>query len=100
MRLLELDPHPVPQSVEIPNGIEAQYRNSAAVGYAKALDAFHRGRLACAVRSDQPEDLTVAHLERHVIHRDDRAVRLANSGDLYDWTTGRRMAHPRMLLLR
>jgi hypothetical protein len=36
------------------------------------------------VRSDQPEDLAVVDLERHVVDRDGRSIRLSKSGDLDD----------------
>ena len=41
----------------------------ARVGPQDAADHVEQGRLAGAVRTDQREDLTVAHLERHVAER-------------------------------
>ena len=44
--------------------------------------ALHRGRLACAVRAQDPEDLALVHRERHVIDGHDLAVGLAEARDL------------------
>ena len=78
LRLLQLDADALLQLVDVANGIEPSTVIVPAVGPPQSLDAFHRRRLAGAVRSDQPEDLAVVDLERHFIDRDGAAVGLAD----------------------
>src|SRR5687768_233251 len=84
MRLLELHADPVLELVDIAEWIETENRNGAIVGSAQAFDALHRGGLACAVRSDESEDLAVVHLERDIVHRDERLVGFSDPRNLND----------------
>ncbi len=59
------------------------------VGFAHALDALHRGRLARAVGPDQAEDLAFEDFERSFVDGHGFAVGLADAGDLNDWRHGR-----------
>ena len=68
-------------------GIEAEHGNGALVGNAVALHAFHRRGLSRAVRADQAEDLSLAHLERDLVDGDGRAVGLPDPGDFDDGRT-------------
>ena len=92
LRLLELDPDPLLQLTGVPDRIERQHRDGAAVGRAEALDALHRGRLAGAVGADEPEDLALENLEAHVVDGDRLAVGLADAVDLDDGSGGRHAA--------
>src|SRR5438105_1323759 len=72
---------PLPERVGIATWIEAEHRDRPLVGDAIALHAFHRSRLAGAVRTYQSEDLALEHFERHVIAGHGAAVTLTEVGD-------------------
>ena len=93
LRLLVLHADPLAERVGVAAGIEAEHGNGALVGNAVALHAFHRRRLSRAVRTDQAEDLSLEHLERHVVHGHGPAVALAEMGDRDDGI----VRHPRIL---
>ena len=81
LRLLVLHADPLAERVGIASRIEAEHGDGSLVGNAIALDALHRGRLARAVRTNEPEDLALEHLERDVVHRHGAAVALAQVGN-------------------
>ena len=58
------------------SGSTPEDAHPAAVGPTQSFEALDRGRLAGAVRAEQAEDLAAAHLERHVVDGDRRAVGL------------------------
>ena len=91
LRFLQLDADAVLERVRVLARVEPQDRDGAAVGLAEALDALHRRGLARAVRADQPEDLALEHVERHVVDRDGRAVGFAQMGNLDDGFRGHRI---------
>ena len=84
MRLLELHADAILQLIDVAKRIETEDGNAAAVGLPDPLHALHRRGLAGAVRADQPEDLAVLDLERHVIDGDRLPVGLADAGDADD----------------
>jgi hypothetical protein len=84
LRLLVLHADPLAERAGVAAGIEAEHGNGALVGHAVALHAFHRRRLSRAVRTDQAENLSLEHLERHVVHGHRPAVALAEMGDRDD----------------
>jgi hypothetical protein len=84
LRLLVLHADPLAERARVAAGIEAEHGNGALVGKPVALHAFHRRRLSRAVRADQAEDLSLEHLERHVVHGHDPAVALSEMGDRDD----------------
>ena len=73
-RLLQLSADPAAKLARLFLRIEAQHAKTAAVWPAQPLQALHSGRLASSVWAQQPEDLTLRDLERHVLDRDQRAV--------------------------
>ena len=79
LRLLKLHPDPVLQGETVASGVKAEDRNLTAVRRAQSGDAFHRRRLARAIRSDEAEDLTTSDGKRHAVDGDERAVALSNA---------------------
>ena len=74
LRLLQLDADALLQRIHVAKRIEAEHGDGAIIGLAQPLDAFHRRRLARAIRSDEAEDLALVDLERHLVHGGDSVV--------------------------
>jgi hypothetical protein len=83
--LLKLHADPLLERVEVAKRIEAEHGNLAPIRHAQTLDALQRRRLAGAVRSDEPEDLAVADVERDFVHGNGTAVGLAATRDANDY---------------
>ena len=81
---LELHADALLQRVDVAHRVQAEHRDRAAVGSPQPLDALHRRGLAGAVGADQPEDLAVVDVERHLVDGDRRAVGLADAGNVDD----------------
>src|SRR5215469_16409161 len=93
LRLLQLNPDSLLQLVNLTKRVKTQNRDSAPVGSAKTLDALHGSGLSRAVGPDETKDLAFVYFERHFIDSHRRAVSLANSRNLNDWTRGRECTH-------
>ena len=70
-----LDADALPQRGGVAARIETEHRDRPVVRVPVALHAFHRRRLACAVRADEAENFAFEYFERHVIHRDGGTMR-------------------------
>jgi hypothetical protein len=81
MRLLMLHTNPLTERVGVAPRIESEHRYGAAIRNAIALDAFHRRRLASAVRTDESEDLALQNFEGHVVDSGRLAVTLTEVAD-------------------
>jgi hypothetical protein len=64
--------------------IQAEPPDIAAVRSAQPFDALDGGRLACAIRPEDAEDLAFLDAERDVVDRDVIAVSLVQVGDFGD----------------
>src|SRR6185503_489875 len=76
LRLLELDPDPLPQPARVVGPGAAEDLDRSAVGCGQPFEDLHRGRLTGAVGAEEAEALAGAHLEIETVHRDDLAVTL------------------------
>src|SRR5205085_9824984 len=85
LRLLELNPYPALQLIDVPRRIESEYADRAAVRSAESFDALHGRGLTGAVGSNETKDLAVENLERDVVDSDEGFVGLSESRDLNDW---------------
>jgi hypothetical protein len=65
-------------------GIQPEHPDGATVRDAPALDALGNGRLAGTVGANDPEDLAVLNVERHLVDGDLRPVFLMQATDLDD----------------
>ncbi len=83
---MELHPNPILQLIHVAERIEPQNRDRTRVRPPHSFHAFHRGGLAGAVRTNQPENFTFVHLKRNVGDGHGCAVSFADAGDLDDFT--------------
>ena len=59
-----------------PHDVAPEHARAARVGEEQGDEDAEKRRLAAAVRADEAEQLSVLHLERHVVQRDDAFVAL------------------------
>jgi hypothetical protein len=84
LRLLKLHADSLLQLVHVAPGIQPQNGDGAPIGRAQTFDALHRGGLAGAVRTDQPEYFAALNVERDAGHGHGLAVGLPDVGDMND----------------
>ena len=90
---LEGHPDPLLEGVGLTDRVDAKDLERAAIRLAQALEHLDRGRLAGAVRTEQPEHLAAADLEGDAVDGVDVAVVLANVADADDDVAGHGLGH-------
>src|SRR5688572_16772067 len=88
LSLLQLCTYPLLQRVDVAKWIESEHGDRSTIRSPQSLNALHRRRLSGAVRADEPEDLAVEHVERHVIDGDRRPISLPDVAHLDDGARG------------
>jgi hypothetical protein len=77
LRLLQLHADLLLQRVDVSHRIEPEHDDRAVVRPAQSLDTFHRRCLAGTVGTDQAEDFSRLHVERHAVNGDRAPVGFA-----------------------
>jgi hypothetical protein len=83
-RVLQLGADALPQLRRLACRVQPEHPNRASIRTAQTLGALDGGRLAGAVRAEDPEDLTMLNRERHIVDRKRRAMCLAEMRNLDD----------------
>src|SRR5262245_45151755 len=76
LRLLQLHPESLPQFAVMAAPGEAENLHISRIRFEQTLENFDRGRLACAVGTEQTETFAASDLERQTIDSHDIAVSL------------------------
>src|SRR5579862_3655094 len=83
LRILKLDPQPLPQFTVIGSPTQSQNLNFPGIGFRQSFADFDTGRLASAVRSQQPKTFALADLEIKSVDGLDVFIGLLQIPDTY-----------------